>query len=218
MRVAKSDKARGRPPHPDILTPAEWRVVHAAQHGLINKHIAASLGVSLDAVKYHLANALGKLGLPNKKALRAWFRSPQGSALEKQLSEKQNTMDDNFSLNAIGQISRTVRNIKEAEDWYANVLGLMHLYTFDKLAFFDCTGTRLFLTEADGNPGSDSLIYFRVDNIEQSYEALIARGVQFSHAPHMIHKHENGTEEWMAFFSDPEGRPLGLMAQIAPAA
>lgn len=25
---------RGRPPHPDILTPAEWRVVEGVWHGL----------------------------------------------------------------------------------------------------------------------------------------------------------------------------------------
>jgi methylmalonyl-CoA/ethylmalonyl-CoA epimerase len=30
----------------------------------------------------------------------------------------------------------------------------------------------------------------------------------------MIHRHADGTEEWMAFFSDPEGRPLALMSQV----
>jgi hypothetical protein len=35
----------------------------------------------------------------------------------------------------------------------------------------------------------------------------------FVNAPHMIHKHADGTEEWMAFFSDNEGRPLAIMAQ-----
>ena len=40
------------------------------------------------------------------------------------------------------------------------------------------------------------------------------RGVTFTDAPHMIHRHGDGTEEWMTFFEDPEGRPLALMAQI----
>ena len=31
--------------------------------------------------------------------------------------------------------------------------------------------------------------------------------------PHMIHRHEDGTEEWMAFFQDNDGRPLAIMAQ-----
>ena len=33
-------------------------------------------------------------------------------------------------------------------------------------------------------------------------------------AAHLIHRHEDGTEEWMAFFNDLEGRPLALMARV----
>ena len=34
----------------------------------------------------------------------------------------------------------------------------------------------------------------------------------------MIHRHEDGTEEWMAFVEDNEGRPLAIMSQVqAPA-
>jgi hypothetical protein len=32
--------------------------------------------------------------------------------------------------------------------------------------------------------------------------------------PHMIHRHADGTQEWMAFFKDPEGRLLALMSQV----
>jgi methylmalonyl-CoA/ethylmalonyl-CoA epimerase len=32
----------------------------------------------------------------------------------------------------------------------------------------------------------------------------------------MIHRHDDGTEEWMAFFNDPDGRPLAIMAQAKP--
>ena len=42
--------------------------------------------------------------------------------------------------------------------------------------------------------------------------------------PHMIHRHENGMEEWMAFYADPEAavlaephaRIIALMAQVMP--
>lgn len=37
--------------------------------------------------------------------------------------------------------------------------------------------------------------------------------VAFQGAPHPIHRHADGTEEWMAAFSDPEGRTLAIMAQ-----
>jgi hypothetical protein len=42
------------------------------------------------------------------------------------------------------------------------------------------------------------------------------RGVEFTHAPHRIHTHADGTEEWMGFFKDPEGRPLAIMSQVRP--
>jgi hypothetical protein len=40
--------------------------------------------------------------------------------------------------------------------------------------------------------------------------------VEFADAPHLIHRHGDGTEEWMAHFNDPEGRPLAIMAQVKP--
>jgi methylmalonyl-CoA/ethylmalonyl-CoA epimerase len=30
----------------------------------------------------------------------------------------------------------------------------------------------------------------------------------------MIHRHEDGTEEWMAFFEDDDARPLAIMTQV----
>ena len=57
-------RSRGRPPHDDVLTPAKWRVTEAVRHGLANAAIAGRLGVSVDAVKFHVANVLQKLGLP----------------------------------------------------------------------------------------------------------------------------------------------------------
>jgi len=203
-------KRRGRPPHDDVLTPAEWRVVHAVQHGMTNRDIAARKGISVDAVKYHVANAVGKLGVDNRKSLRQWFRAPAGSAL----SRRGKTVDVTIKLGPIGQISRTVKDIKQAEAWYRDVLGLPHLYTFGKLAFFDCGGTRLFLTQEAQTPKEESILYLRVADIEQGHNELKARGVEFTSAPHMVHRHADGTEEWMAFFTDPEGRPLAIMSQV----
>lgn len=63
---------------------------------------------------------------------------------------------------------------------------------------------------------SQSILYFQVDDIDAAYDELSSRGVEFTHAPHMIHRHESGTEEWMAFFTDPDGQPLAIMAQLRP--
>ena len=122
-------------------------------------------------------------------------------------------MTESVDIEAVGQVARSVKDIAAAQRWYADVLGLKHLYTFGKLAFFDCGGLRLFLSEGDGG-AQESILYFRVADIHGTQAALEKRGITFINAPHMIHKHEDGTEEWMAFFKDNEDRPLGLMAQV----
>ena len=118
-------------------------------------------------------------------------------------------------LGTIGQLSRSVADIAAAEAWWRDVLGLPHLYTFGNLAFFDCAGTRLMLS-AEVGAGLASIIYFRVPEIAAGHADLAARGVVFLGPPHMIHRHADGMEEWMAFFSDNEGRPLAIMSQTMP--
>jgi DNA-binding CsgD family transcriptional regulator/catechol 2,3-dioxygenase-like lactoylglutathione lyase family enzyme len=212
-------RPRGRPRHDDVLTPAEWRVVNMVRHGLSNTRIAKLRGISLDAVKFHVANAIGKLGVADRRALRHWHGAPKHSALRQRNARgEEMTTTTQGELGPIGQISRTVRDIKEAEAWYGNVLGLRHLYTFGNLAFFDCGGTRLFLSAESEASAVESVLYFRVADIAAKHGELLSRGVEFKGAPHMIHRHADGTEEWMAFFSDLEGRPLALMSQVKPAA
>jgi DNA-binding CsgD family transcriptional regulator/catechol 2,3-dioxygenase-like lactoylglutathione lyase family enzyme len=203
-------KDRGRPAHADILTPAEWRVLEAVRHGMTNPRIACRQGVSVDAIKYHVANALQKLGFSSRADLRRW----DGVRRDSKLFGKAIDMDPQTNLGPIAQISRTVKDIKAAEAWYGDTLGLRHLYTFGNLAFFDCGGVRLFLSEGEG-AAAESIIYFRVEDVRPSHAALAARGVEFINAPHMIHRHADGAEEWMAVFKDNEGRPLAIMSAIA---
>jgi len=123
-------------------------------------------------------------------------------------------MNETLKLGPIGQIARSVKDIEAARQWYGEVLGLTHLYSFGNLAFFDCDGTRLFLTQGDGSP-AESILYFRVPDIRLAHAELGQRGIEFIDAPHMIHKHGDGTEEWMAFFKDNEGRTLAIISQVA---
>ena len=207
---------RGRPPHPDVLTPAEWRVAEAVRHGLTNRDIAQRQGVTLDAVKFHVANALSKLGLRRRAELRQW----RGVRLDSGLANHLHASGAGMQILGLGQIARGVSDIDAATTFFRDVVGLPHLYTFGTMAFFDCGGVRLLLSSGDGAPAS--LLYLRVDDIHAAQTALQARGAQFISAPHMIHRHANGMEEWMAFFTDPDaaqiadphGRLIALMAQV----
>jgi predicted enzyme related to lactoylglutathione lyase len=159
-------------------------------------------GDSRDSARHHDARDCGGAG-------NHWFQAPKGSALARQ-EISMNTLE----LGPIGQIARTVTDIKRSEQWYREVLRLKHLYTFGTLAFFDCGGTRLMLTQQSG--AAESTLYFRVPDIRQAHEQLQERGVEFLQAPHMIHRHGDGMEEWMAFFKDPDGRTLAIMSQVKP--
>ncbi|HEX5370239.1 MAG TPA: VOC family protein [Dehalococcoidia bacterium] len=212
-------KQRGRPPHPDVLTPAEWCVVDGVRHGMSNRQIARGHGVSLDAVKSHVENARAKLGVDSRADLRFWRGAPAGSALSGGRTEMRASQ---LQMGSIGQIARHVSDVKRAEAWYRDVLGLTHLYTFPssvgELAFFDCGGTRLFLSNERGDtPGEQNVLYFRVADINAAYDELRGRGIEFVDAPHMIFRHQDGTEEWMAFFKDCDGQLLSIMSQVKAA-
>lgn len=203
----------GRPRHDDVLTPAEWRVAELVRHGLTNRRVAERMGVSLDAVKFHVSNALLKLGYSSREALRHWDGVAKGTALDhmRRVDMNAKTLPDSCMM--LRQVARTARSVEEARTWYRDSLGLPELYAFPGLAFFDLGGVRLMLTE-EGERSQESILYLRVPDVHNAKKELETRGVRFTHAPHMIHRHEDGTEEWMAFFEDNEGRPLALMAQV----
>jgi DNA-binding CsgD family transcriptional regulator/catechol 2,3-dioxygenase-like lactoylglutathione lyase family enzyme len=209
-------RGRGRPRHPDVLTPAEWAVLDWVRHGMTRREIARRRGSSVDAVKYHLANITGKLGLGSTAELRRWAGYPASGAIAKRKDITPMNATE-LSLGRIGQVSLAVRDIPRAERFYGETLGLRHIFTFGDLGFFDCDGVRLYLQakpEDRWRPGS--VLYFAVDDIHAARDELMGRGVAFTDAPHLIFTHEDGTEEWMSFFEDGEGNTLALMAKVQP--
>ncbi len=206
---------RGRPPHQEVLTPTEWRIAHAVQHGMTNKEIARRRNTSVDAVKFHVSNMMAKLGVSRRGELRTLLRAPAGSAMDLQRRRKAPAVPAPLSLGPLGQIARSVRSAADSEAWYLDVLGLPHLYTFGALAFFDLAGTRLMLSQAEKEPPAESILYFVAADIDAAHGVLKSRGVEFINAPHLIHRHPDGTEEWMCFFKDLEGRPLALTSRVS---
>ncbi len=122
--------------------------------------------------------------------------------------------DTSFGLARIGQIAVTVGNLERAVAFYRDTLGMPLLFQVPNMAFFDCGGIRLMLSlaEMQGEIFS-SVIYYRVDQIQQAYEVLSSRGVGFEAKPHLIAKMPDH-DLWMAFFRDPDRNLLALMCEM----
>lgn len=67
---------RGRPRHPDILTPREWEVLALVREGLSNPQIGERLGITADAAKYHVSEILSKLSVATREEAAAWRPEP----------------------------------------------------------------------------------------------------------------------------------------------
>ena len=83
-------------------------------------------------------------------------------------------------------------------------------------------GARLSLMRDDETEPSDSVIYFKVPDIDAAVAALKERSVSLEQEPEMVFKDEKGQfgeageEEWMAFFCDPDGNLLALASRKKP--
>ena len=67
----------GRPRYPDVLTPAEWRVLEHVRDGRPNAEIAVRLGISVNTVRYHVSNMLAKLEVADRGELATWDGRPR---------------------------------------------------------------------------------------------------------------------------------------------
>jgi methylmalonyl-CoA/ethylmalonyl-CoA epimerase len=122
-----------------------------------------------------------------------------------------------LQLGQLGQISLSVTDIDRAVAFYRDLLGLKFLFQFPNLAFFDCGGVRLMLDIPEGSSERhSSVLYFKVNQIEEAYQTLAGRGVPFDEKPHLIARMPDH-ELWMAFFRDPDKNILALMCEIRPA-
>lgn len=119
------------------------------------------------------------------------------------------------TLNSIGQIAIPVKDFDRAVSYYEGTLGLPLLFNTGNLAFFDCNGVRLLLSlpETEQFANASSVLYFNVDDINESYVKLKEKGVSFIDEPHLVAK-MGSTETWMVFFNDTEGNTQALMSEF----
>ena len=125
-------------------------------------------------------------------------------------------MSPTNGLSQIGQIALVVSDVAHATAFYRDVLGLKFLFTAPpNLAFFGAGSVRVMLTtpQGHGEIGKNSVVYFKVDDIEATYAAIVTRGARSERAPAMIAKMPDH-DLWMAFVRDPDGNLIGLMSEV----
>ena len=71
---------RGRPKHPDVLTPRQFEVLELVREGLTNPQIAERLGISPDGAKWHVKEILWKLDVPSREEAGRWQRERRAGA------------------------------------------------------------------------------------------------------------------------------------------
>ena len=63
---------RGRPRHPETLTPRQQEVLELIRDGLTNRQIARQLGISFDAAKYHVSEIISRTGSTTRHEAARW--------------------------------------------------------------------------------------------------------------------------------------------------
>ena len=122
-----------------------------------------------------------------------------------------------MNLNQIGQIALHADDLDRAVAFYRDTLGIRFLFQVPPgLAFFDCGGIRLMIDgikERELPERINSLLYYKVADLQAAYKELQSKGVAFHSEPHLIAKMPDH-ELWMAFLRDSEGNLIGLMSEI----
>ncbi len=70
-------------------------------------------------------------------------------------------------------------------------------------------------TPEDGSaPKPATIIYYRVDDIQEAFATLKARGARFEGEPHFVAKLASG-DLWMTFLRDSEDNLVGIQSEVA---
>lgn len=119
------------------------------------------------------------------------------------------------ALSEIAQIALTVRDVAVSLPFYRDVLGLEFLFSpSPTLAFLRAGDIRIMLStpQGPGTVGGNSLLYFRVADIDDVYRAIVARGAAAERPPQLAAQMPDHAL-WIGFVRDPDGNLVGLMEE-----
>jgi catechol 2,3-dioxygenase-like lactoylglutathione lyase family enzyme len=128
--------------------------------------------------------------------------------------------DSTVAVHSLMQVALLSTDLDASVAFYRDLLGGRFLgqFTPPGLAFVELGGVRLLFEEGV----QSSTLYFRVDDLDATYQRMRQHNVVFVDQPHMIHRDDAGQfgapgeEEWMTFFRDPSGNLIGLVERRRP--
>ena len=124
-------------------------------------------------------------------------------------------MTTSTHLSSIGQVAITVSDVEKALAFYRDSLGLEFLFSAGpQLAFLNAGGVRLMLSTAQGAGavGANSILYFKVSDIETVYASILSRGAKAERSPALAAQMPDH-QLWTGFVRDPDGNLVGLMEE-----
>ena len=116
---------------------------------------------------------------------------------------------------AIGQIAVVVSDVARALGFYRDTLGLPFLFEAGpELAFVQAGDVRIMLTtpQGHGEVGKNSILFFKVTDVERVHADIVARGATPNRAPQLTARMPDH-ELWIGFVEDPDGNLVGLMEE-----
>jgi predicted enzyme related to lactoylglutathione lyase len=125
------------------------------------------------------------------------------------------TASSKLGIQNIGQISIIVHDLPRATAFYRDALGLPLLFTAGNMAFFGCGGVRLMLglPETPELDHLNSILYFRVADLNAAHQGLVDMGAQIVAPPRLIAPMP-AYDLWMSAFRDSEGNIHQLMSEV----
>lgn len=115
-------------------------------------------------------------------------------------------------VRGIAQIMIPVQDLARARKFYEETLGLRHLFSSGGMEFFSLSPepVRLMLARPEGtNQTSATIVYFKVDDIEEAHVTLLEKRVEILQKP-AVAAHRERTELWLCFFRDSEGNTMAF--------
>jgi predicted enzyme related to lactoylglutathione lyase len=122
------------------------------------------------------------------------------------------------SVSSIGQIAITVSDVSKALSFYRDILGLTFLFSpNENMAFLQAGDVRVMLStpQGAGAVGKNSILYFKVQDIEKAHADFTSRGAASERAPQLAAKMPDH-DLWIGFLRDPDGNLAGLMEEKRP--